>query len=67
MRMEMSRKSLISDGVVEIVLGYSRKDGKRSLKIGLESSRRSLIHPGFLNSMTLYVVCLWCLLMTDQI
>jgi hypothetical protein len=55
MRMAMSRKSLISDGVVEIALGSSRSDGRRSLKIGSGSSRRSSIHPGSLSSTIAYV------------
>jgi len=34
MKMAMWRRSLISGGVVEIVLGCSRNDGRRSLRIG---------------------------------
>jgi hypothetical protein len=56
MKMGMWRKSLISGGVVEIVLGYSRNDGKRSLKTGSESSRKSLTHPEFLSFTIAYVL-----------
>jgi len=59
MKMAMWRKSLISGGVVEIVLGYSRNDGKRSLRIGSESSRKSLTHPESLSFTIAYVPPHW--------
>jgi hypothetical protein len=67
MKMGTWRKSLISGGVVEIVLGYSRSDGKRSLRIGLESSRKSLTHPESLSSTIAHVLLQLQLLMIDQI
>jgi hypothetical protein len=67
MKMGTWRKYLISGGVVEIVLGYSRNDGKRSLKIGSESSRKSLTHPESLSSTIAYVLLQLQLLMIDQI
>ena len=59
MKMGTWRKSLINGGVVEIVLGYSRSDGKRSLKIGSELSRKSLTHPEFLSFTIAYVPPHW--------
>jgi hypothetical protein len=67
MKMGTWRKSLISGGVVEIVLGYSRNDGKRSLKIGSESSRKSLTRLEFPSFTIAYVLLQLHLLMIDQI
>jgi hypothetical protein len=67
MKMGTWKKSLISGGVVEIVLGCSRNDGKRSLKIGLVSSRKSLTHPEFPSFTIAYVLLHLHLLIVDQI